>query len=372
MRILVTTNAAVGHFLPMAATVAELVAAGHDVRVGCPESFAAFVRSAGFDALACAERDVAIFVPPPPDDRDGRLTWAITLSWPSDCRPWVDSLLQQARQWRPDVVMVEPVEHAGRIVAAALDVPLVVHGWGFTLPAYVEDAASSGLLDLYEGVSAPPPAPALVADLGPPTVQARDAGPATRFGYRPFSVPGQPLPPPRTGKPRVLVTLGTYTNPRAAALIRTVVAAAAAHGTDVVAVLGNDDRGSATTFPPGTTALQWVDMPAAVASCDLVVHHGGAGTSWVALSAGKPAVVLPQAGDQYRNAGILSAAGAALTCPSDAADDLTAAIGRGLASSDLAEQAAVIARDNAALPTVKDLAQQIATLGGSASASDCR
>jgi UDP:flavonoid glycosyltransferase YjiC (YdhE family) len=37
MRILVTTNAAVGHFLPMAATVAELVAIGHEVRIGCPK-----------------------------------------------------------------------------------------------------------------------------------------------------------------------------------------------------------------------------------------------------------------------------------------------------------------------------------------------
>jgi len=44
MRILVTTNAAIGHFLPMAATVAELAASGHEVRIGCPLSFEPFVR----------------------------------------------------------------------------------------------------------------------------------------------------------------------------------------------------------------------------------------------------------------------------------------------------------------------------------------
>lgn len=365
MRVLVTTNAAVGHFLPMASTVAALVAAGHDVRVGCPESFEAFVHSAGFATMGCEERDVEISVPPPPEDRDGRLIWAVTLSWPSDCRPWVDSLLQQARQWRPDLVMVEPVEHAGRIVAAALGLPLVVHGWGFTLPAPVEDAAADGLLDLYERVSAPPPVPVLTADLGPSAVQARDAGPARRYRYRPFSVPGQPLPPPRTGKRRVLVTLGTYANPKAAALIRTVVAAAVDNDAEVVAVLGNDDRGSAETFPPGTTVLPWVDMPAAVASCDLVVHHGGAGTSWTTLSAGKPAVLLPQAGDQYRNAELLTAAGAALTCSSDQLDDITASIDAGSSRRDLADQAGRIARDNAALPDISELAGDVAALVGS-------
>src|SRR6185437_4662254 len=174
MRILVTTNAAVGHFLPMAPTVAALVAGGHDVRIGCPESFEPFVRKAGFDALGCTEIAVSAPVPSPPpaDDHAGRLMWAVTLSWPSDSRPWVDSLLRNAEQWRPDLVMVEPVEHAGRIVAAALGAPLIVHGWGFTLPAHVQASAPSGILDLYERLSATPSSPALVADLGPSAVQA--------------------------------------------------------------------------------------------------------------------------------------------------------------------------------------------------------
>jgi enterobactin C-glucosyltransferase len=193
-------------------------------------------------------------------------------------------------------------------------------------------------------------------------VQAPDAAPTQRFRYRPFSVPGHPLPPARIGKRRVLVTLGTFANPSAAALIRTAVAAALKNGADVIAVLGNHDRGSSETFPPGATALQWVDMGAAMAECDLVVHHGGAGTSWTTLSSGKPAVLLPQAGDQFRNAEILFAAGAALVCSSDATGDLAAAIGHGLDSSELTERAALIARDNAAMPDVTELAHHIAAL----------
>jgi UDP:flavonoid glycosyltransferase YjiC (YdhE family) len=160
----------------------------------------------------------------------------------------------------------------------------------------------------------------------------------------------------------VLVTLGTYANVGAASLIRAAVAAALDTGAEVVAVLGNDDRGSRETFPPGAVVLDWVDMPAAISSCDLVVHHGGAGTAWTALSCGKPAVVLPQAGDQFRNAEILSAAGAALVCSSQEIGDLTAAMARALNDSTLTEQVAVIARANTALPDVAELAHQIAAL----------
>jgi UDP:flavonoid glycosyltransferase YjiC (YdhE family) len=65
-------------------------------------------------------------------------------------------------------------------------------------------------------------------------------------------------------------------------------------------------------------------MSAAMADCDLVVHHGGAGPSWAALSAGKPAVVLPQAGDQFPDARILATAGAAHVCSFGARGDVAA------------------------------------------------
>ena len=364
MRILVTTNAAVGHFLPMAATIAELAASGHEVLVGCPGKFAPFVRRAGFDPVACDELDVPIAVPGPPPlgERDARLTWAVTLSWPADCRTWLDSLLEHARRWNPELVMVEPVEHAGRIVAAALGVPLVVHGWGFTLPGSVDELAAVGILDLYDRVRAAPPTPVLVADLGPASVQAGDIGPAQRFRYQPFALPPQPPPPPPPARRPLLVTPATYPNPDAAASIRPAVAAALEAGADVLAVLGNPDRLSGEPFPPGATVVDWVDLPAAIRDSHLVVHHGGAGTSWTALSCGKPAVVLPQAGDQFRNAQLLSAAGAAIVSSSEDLDELRAAVAGALHDTGVAERAAAIAGANAAMPDVRELTHRIGTL----------
>ena len=112
-------------------------------------------------------------------------------------------------------------------------------------------------------VCAAPTRPALVADLGPATVQAADSGPARRYRYQPVSAASDPLPPPPTAKPRVLITLGTYPNADAAPLIRATVDAALDTGADVIAVLGNEDRGLPKTLPPNATVLDWVDMPTA-------------------------------------------------------------------------------------------------------------
>ena len=223
--------------------------------------------------------------------------------------------------------MVEPVEHAGRVVAAVLEIPLVEHGWGFTLPAAMTQAGTQSLRDVYSAAGVTPRHPALTIDLGPEQMQAGDAPAVDRYRYTPWSPPGRRLPPAE-GKLRLLVTLGTYAHPDAASLLRAVVACGRDHGAQVVAVPGNSDRGSAADFPADVSVPDWVDMVDAVASCDVVVHHGGAGTSWISLLTGRAALVIPQAGDQFRNAHLLEQAGVARVIDTDRCD--TSAIRRGL------------------------------------------
>jgi hypothetical protein len=252
MRILMTTNAPIEHLLPMASTVAEFANDGARGTRRLPRSIRAVRVQSGVRRAELRRDCVSMPVPPPPRaaDHDGRLMWAVTLSWPSDSRSWVDSLLRHAKQWRPDLVMVEPIEHAGRIVAAAVGLPLVAHGWGFTLPAHVEDVARAGLADRYERVSATPSTPVLEAELGLSLAQAPDVAPAQRYRYRPFPGAGQSVPPRRIGKRRVLVTLGTYPDASAAPLIRAAVTTALENDAEVIAVLGHHDWGSGETFPP--------------------------------------------------------------------------------------------------------------------------
>jgi UDP:flavonoid glycosyltransferase YjiC (YdhE family) len=365
MRVLITTNAATGHFLPLVPTGRALSNAGHEVRFACPATFASVISRADFTVLACDERptDVGAVPPPPQDDRDGRLAWAVTTGWPSDARSWIADLSAKTEKWRPDVVVVEPMEHAGRIVAAVLGIPVVEHGWGFTLPAGMTHAGTQSLADLYIAAGVAPTRPALTIDLGPAEIQSTDSENVDRYRYVPWSPLGQALPP-RDGRLRLLVTLGTYANPDAARNMRIIVESARAQNMQVIAVLGHSDRGTREDFPADVTVLDWVDMSGAIASSDLVAHHGGAGTSWSALLAGKAALVIPQAGDQFRNAYLLQRSSAALVieptnCDIDTVGSAFDILTRTPTFSKSAQDIAAL---NAELPDLRDLATTIANL----------
>jgi UDP:flavonoid glycosyltransferase YjiC (YdhE family) len=83
-----------------------------------------------------------------------------------------------------------------------------------------------------------------------------------------------------------------------------------------------------------------------------VLHHAGAGSSLTTATSGVPAVCLPQMGDQFRNAGLLAAAGAALVLDPDQADrDSVAELtSRALTDPSIAGAAAGVGKLNAALP----------------------
>jgi L-noviosyl transferase len=50
----------------------------------------------------------------------------------------------------------------------------------------------------------------------------------------------------------------------------------------------------------------------ALSTCDVVVHHGGSGTTMTSTAFGLPQLALPQMCDQYRHAERLAAAGAGM------------------------------------------------------------
>jgi glycosyltransferase len=360
---MVTVNDAYGHMLPLVPTLQRMRDRGHEVVLAGPGNR---VTSLGLDRV-----HVWHYPWTPPDNPPGppsrtdpaaRLAWATTLSFPHDARGWVTPLLADARRFRPDLVMCEPVEHAGRIAAAALGVPLVEHGWGFTLPAGTSSAAAVGLSDVYAAAGATAREPDLRVDLGPATVQAPDAPPGVlRYRYVPWSPSTAALPPPGE-LPRVLLTLGTYPHAGADLRLRTAANAASMLGAELVVVLGNADRGSAQTgWPPGVRVTDWINLPAEVARCALVIHHGGAGSCWAALTAGVAAVCLPQAADQFRNADLVAAAGAGVVMAPTVEDvrDLLAGFTTARDDTDLAAGAMRVRDANAALPDTDALVDDI-------------
>lgn len=355
MRVLISVNDATGHVLPVLPLLRELVGRGHQVLVACPGPTAArLVTVAGAETRTLAPHPVPpVEDCPPHGQHAARLTWAVQRSWPNDGRGWTGQLVALARGWQPDLVVVEPVEHAGRVAAAALGLPVVEHGWGFTLPAGTESAASQGISDVYDAYGATARPPALRLDVGPAELQADDIEPGVeRFRFMPWSPAAAPLPAPVAGRPRVLVTLGTFDNPRAAERIRVAVEAVAGLGVEVVVALGNADRTGSGSWPDGVLVVEWLDFASEVTRCDLVLHHAGAGSSLTTATSGVAAVCLPQAGDQFRNAALLEAAGAALVLEPDQADRTRVAglTARALADPAIAAAAARLAAHNTALP----------------------
>jgi UDP:flavonoid glycosyltransferase YjiC (YdhE family) len=357
VRVLVSVNDAVGHVLPVLPLARALCAAGHEVLLASPGPAAGRLASiTGVTVRALPAAEVPLLdEPPPPGDHEGRLSWAVRRSWPNDARGWVGPLLECAREWRPDVVVVEPVEHAGRVVAAALGLPLVEHGWGFTLPAGSASSATAGILDLYDAHATAPTEPALRLDLGPAVLQAPDipAG-VDRYRFEPWSTQAPLLPDPRPGRPRVLVTLGTFDNRHAADRLRSAVRAVASLPVEVVVALGNTDRGGAHGFPEGVVVAEWLDAAREVPRCAAVVHHAGAGLSMTSVTAGVPALCLPQGADQFRNAALLSGTGSALVIEPGSVDPASVVDAvRVLLDDDRVRAAAQeVSRRNDALPPV--------------------
>lgn len=118
-----------------------------------------------------------------------------------------------------------------------------------------------------------------------------------------------------------------------AAIVHTVTGMVGEH----VAVEGGGEGGGA-----GPLSLLWLTEPVAHVSLlpllDVVVHHGGAGTTHSVLAAGKPAVIVPAApnSDQPFWADVLSRTGAALkskrTMAALKAADLSALVVKALGS----------------------------------------
>jgi UDP:flavonoid glycosyltransferase YjiC (YdhE family) len=144
-----------------------------------------------------------------------------------------------------------------------------------------------------------------------------------------YTPPSQaPEPPFVTGRPHVLVTLGTHLGWKKEEFLEVVRHAAAAlpgielHWSD--GDVNRDRRESNGNFH----RLGYISYARHLNRYDLVVHHGGSGVMYHTLRAGLPALVLPTDYDQFDHAARLEAAGLArrLRRPQDLAAQLADAV----------------------------------------------
>jgi UDP:flavonoid glycosyltransferase YjiC (YdhE family) len=117
------------------------------------------------------------------------------------------------------------------------------------------------------------------------------------------------------------------------------------------------------SMPANVTVRQWVQQAALIPRTDVVVHHGGSGTTLGALAAGVPQLILPQGADQFANADAVCAAGAALRLlPGEVSADAVAEHASNLLRRNLSghhDAARAIAGEIARMPSPDEVARQL-------------
>lgn len=316
MKALFVTSPGDGHVLPVVASAWELRNQGHEVIVATAGTGVAAASQAGLSTIDVApdadlgqvrRRHLAGMGTLSQDER----FLAAMVMFGEISALMVDGAVDVATAWQPDVVIHTPLQAAGPVVAASADAALVEHGFQLTGVLRTMELLlphMAGALQRH-GLRAEELPRAHGLDVCPPALQSyRRAG--VSMGFRPYNGGGVvPAALLRRGDcPRVCLTLGTSLPADVLDRIRQdLLSTCAVLGVEVILATGaGTDAG---THGANVVAEGWLPLTTVLPTCDLVVHHGGAGTTLTAAWSGAPQVIIPQLADQHFNAAQITRAG---------------------------------------------------------------
>ena len=381
MRVLVSSPGGIGHATPLVPLVNAMAAAGAEVRVACPSPAADRlteiglpVTRIGLSAEAAHERCLEQYpeIRSMPGSQLPGYVFPRLFGHVTAAAQFPD-LLDIARSWQPAVLVHDAGDLAAPVVAAALDVPNVCHGFGTVIPAATVAAAAERTEALWASVGlAPRPYGGcfdhLYVDPYPPSLQPQRS---THLGRviaeaprAAAAAPSESIPPAvadavASGLPLVHVTFGTvYTSTptfraavEAASRLDVVVLVTVGPGGEVSAFRRYGDRVHVEHF-----VAQSLVMPRTAA----LASHAGSGTVLAALQHGIPQLCLPQAADQFRNAAAVAGSGAGVSIVDDpGADVIEAALRRLLDDPAVRAAAATIAAEIHAMPSADEVAREV-------------
>jgi UDP:flavonoid glycosyltransferase YjiC (YdhE family) len=311
-------------------------ARGHEVLVATPASLADAVTGAGlpmattspplsFVEIMTVDRDGK---PVPPARTAEERNAAAGRAWGRLASRTLASTERLVERWRPDIVVAEPSEYAGPVVATRRGIPWVEHGWGVTsMPEtrpYTAEEMAEILADLkFVGL----PEPTLRLTVCPQSLadgQPADAGHSQPI--RPVPYNGQGVLPdwvlePRH-LPRIFLTFGSlvpqFTFRDFVAVLGEIAATLPRLGAEIVVGVEDAFARRLKAVPAGVVAVGWQPLNMILPACDLLVHHGGPGSMLAALVLGVPQLALPLSGDQFVNASSVARVGAGRMLPPQA------------------------------------------------------
>ncbi|WP_376792404.1 glycosyltransferase [Thermoflexus sp.] len=269
----------------------------------------------------------------PPTERERQRRERALDAWlhPEEHARGLRALGSLIEAWRPDVLVAEPFAGAAAWAAERYDLPLIVVGFPAgrwpnpTTPEAREAlqqaqarlahvAASLGLTGRYWRAD---PFPQIVSPLAhivffpaPWFSDLEALDPQNRFfgGRRGAAMDLTPNP-----RPRALITLGSTFTEDPAFFIGAAQAVQRLGGEPIV-VLGRSPfaltlKETVRRALPDLPLLEWVEYDQLFPTLDLVIHHGGMGTTHTALVHGVPQLIVPHAGEQHLQARRAEAAG---------------------------------------------------------------
>ncbi|MBO8198089.1 nucleotide disphospho-sugar-binding domain-containing protein [Streptomyces smyrnaeus] len=347
MRVLFTTWAWPSHLYALVPLAWACRSAGHEVLVVSQPELLPLIERTGLPGAAVGKDVDGVgmvrgYVLPSQDDptgdqrapRGGKGPRALRM-FTAHADSMVDGVTRTAREWGADVVVSEPTALAGPLAAAAAGVPAVRLLYGADLMARARTLLPQALAPLAERVGVDPegyhPFGDFTIDPCPPGFQAPAPAehPRVPMRYVPFNGPGTPpdppLPPPREGHRRIVVTWGhtmARLDPALFLAGHAARALAALPDTELVLAVTAAQRPLLGRVPDGDRVRVVVDAPlhTLLGGADLVVAHGGAGTVLTSLRAGLPMLLVPQLPDHAGHAARVLAAGAGEVLTRDEAD----------------------------------------------------
>jgi UDP:flavonoid glycosyltransferase YjiC (YdhE family) len=289
--------------------------------------------------------------------------------------PTLADLLQLTRSWRPDVVVHEEGEYGAPLFAALQQIPCVTQSWA--APARPENErqlyrtllapiwAAQGL------ASDPRTSGATYLDSCPPPYQSDEIESIQGV------VPARPVPfdgPPASAppwlatlpRPSAYVTFGTVPAFSRPEMLRSAIEAIEPLVAAVVVTTGPNPPDTVQIRSPRAHVVDYLPQSQILPNVDLVVSHGGAGTTLGALAYGLPHLVMPgPAPSQQRNAMRTEAIGLGLFVPQDADPGRVRAAAQRLLSDPSYRAAGAAARSGLErMPSVEEGVRLIERLGG--------
>jgi hypothetical protein len=302
--------------------------AGHVVAFATGEPYASRARDAGFDSFRAGR------------DEDFRAEWAprfpgfeqlvgdaqrrffLTEIFANlELVPRAHDLESVVDVWRPQLLVHEVAELAAPLVGTARGIPYVDVSYGALIGSSLLRAAGEAAAPhwLARGLEPDPVAGLfrhLYVDTCPPSLQNPEiASIAAVQPLRPAAaeVPDADVPDwlgRLSASATVYLTMGTVWN-RNLDIFRSVIEAVRDEDISLIVTVGRqNDPAALGPQPDNVVVHQYIPQGVLLPRCDVVVTHGGAGTTLGALAFGVPLLLLPQGADQYANAERVVAANA--------------------------------------------------------------